>query len=346
MFYKDKSFKKILDNILKRIDSTIDKRQGSIVYDMGAPVSAELAQVYLDLKEVADSIYPDNNFGEQLDLRVTSDTPLKRRLATPSFIKARFTNGEGKLMDIPEKSRFTSEGIYFIEDRKVGQGIYILKSETNGSRGNLNNGSLIPISSIAGLAKAEIIELYQEGYDEETDEDLLIRYYDYVRMPPTSGNKAHYRMWAKEVPGVGEAKVQAKWNGPGTVKVVIVDYDMGSVGEELIKKTYDYIETQRPVGPEITVVSATPKNINIQVKVKLSSGYELDYVMQEFKKALEEYRVQVSFREHYISIAKIGSLILSTEGVLDYENLTLNGEVANVELMADETPVFEVNMEV
>lgn len=346
MYYKDKNYEKIINNILDRIDNTKDKRQGSIVYDMAGPISAELAQSYLDLEEVIKSIYPENNTGHDLDLRVTSDTPLKRRLATYAYIKAKFTSTDNKLMDIPLDSRFTVDDIYFKVDKKIGQGLYLLQAENAGSQSNVNSGTLIPISSIPGLAKAEIVELSTEGYDTETDADLLVRYYDYVRMPPTSGNKAHYRMWAKEVPGIGEAKVQAKWNGPGTVKVVVVDYNMGSVGEELVQATYEHIESVRPVGPTITVVSATPKNIDIKATVKISDGYELNYILEEFNKSLEEYRVQVSFRQPYISLAKIGALLLSTEGVIDYEDLTLNGNSANVELQTEETPVFNVELEV
>lgn len=65
------------------------------------------------------------------------------------------------------------------------------------------------------------------GEDTEGDSSLLNRYYAKVRSPGTSGNRADYLIWALDIPGVGAAQVQPLWNGPGTVKVVIIGTDKG-----------------------------------------------------------------------------------------------------------------------
>lgn len=45
------------------------------------------------------------------------------------------------------------------------------------------------------------------GADEETDNALRSRYYLRLSMPATSGNKAHYILWALECVGVGGATI-------------------------------------------------------------------------------------------------------------------------------------------
>lgn len=73
------------------------------------------------------------------------------------------------------------------------------------------------------------------GSNDETDTQLRERYNEYISRPVTSGNKYQYISWAKSVPGVGDAKCIPLWNGPGTVKVIIVDTENQIAPAELVK---------------------------------------------------------------------------------------------------------------
>lgn len=66
---------------------------------------------------------------------------------------------------------------------------------------------------------------------------------------------------------MGDVKVIPLWNGAGTVKVVIVDADNRPADSELISKVKEHIEENRPIGAEVTVVSASPVMINISVSL-------------------------------------------------------------------------------
>ena len=67
----------------------------------------------------------------------------------------------------------------------------------------------------------------------------------------------------KSVPGVGEAKCIPLWNGPGTVKVVIVDADSQVAPIELIQKVQKFIDDVKPIGATLTVSTAEEITINI-----------------------------------------------------------------------------------
>ena len=172
-----------------------------------------------------------------------------------------------------------------------------------------------------------------DGADEETDAALLERLLFRVRQPITSGNANHYRDWALSVDGVGNCKVIPLWNGNGTVKVIIVTAQNESASSELIETVYNYIESQRPIGATVTVVSPAPLVVNVSATVYGSA--DVDTV----KDVLSDYFRQTGFSLNYVSLAQIGKLILGVEGIKDYKDLQLNGEAANVELTNEQLPV-------
>lgn len=53
------TFENIMDRCLDRVSSSIDKREGSVVYDAIAPAAAELAIMYIELAYLMDRAFPD-----------------------------------------------------------------------------------------------------------------------------------------------------------------------------------------------------------------------------------------------------------------------------------------------
>ena len=90
--------------------------------------------------------------------------------------------------------------------------------------------------------------------------------------PGTSGNEAHYREWALECDGVGACKVTRLWAGPGTVRVLLVDYERQPVDEAVVERVAAHIEGKRPVGADVTVISAAGTAIDVAATVVLGGG--------------------------------------------------------------------------
>jgi len=172
-----------------------------------------------------------------------------------------------------------------------------------------------------------------------------LRIFAFLQKPAISGSASHYRQWALEVPGVGDAKVFPLWNGPGTVKVLIVDSNK-QIDETLEQPVYEHIEKVRPIGAAVTVDSPTELNVSVTAKVSLSPGYTVQMVQNAFVQALEQYRKDLTFKDSYIGYAYTGKLLFDTQGVIDYTDLELNGEMQNVEIGEEEIPVFSVELEV
>ena len=53
-----------------------------------------------------------------------------------------------------------------------------------------------------------------------------------------------------------------------------------------------------------------------------------------------EYLKEIAFKVSYVSYAKTGSEVIESEGVLDYQDLLINGSTANVVIPEDGVPVM------
>lgn len=337
--YEHMTYEVILKQMLEKVPSDVDKRQGSVIYDALAPAAAELAQMYIALDTYLNLAFASTSTGEYLERR-TSEMGVVRHPAIKAHRVGNFYNSNNELIDVPLGSRFSAEDLNYVAIERMSTGQYVLECEEAGVAGNRPQGRLLPIDHIPGLARAEIGEVLLPGEDEESDASLLQRYHHRVRQPTTSGNVHHYKQWALDVPGVGDAHVFPLWDGPGTVKVVIVDTKKQPASPGLISEVETYIEEMRPIGADVTVVSGVGKSINISATVVLASGYTIQKVQEEFVKQAEVYLKETVFKTTYVSYAKVGTILLGTSGVIDYSNLKLNEDAINVPLEADEIPTL------
>ncbi|MHB8075111.1 baseplate J/gp47 family protein [Desulfosporosinus fructosivorans] len=337
--YEAQTYELILTRMLDRVPADVDKREGSIIFDALSPAAAELAQAYAALEVNLKLFSAQTSSGEYLEFR-TADYGVTRKAATKAQRKALFFGQNDTPLEVALGSRFSIERVNYQTSERISTGQYILECEVAGSVGNQNFGALLPIDYINGLVKAELADILIPGVDTEADDDLRQRYMQRVRQPATSGNAAQYRQWATEVPGVGDAKVFPLWAGPGTVKLVIVDAEKQPATSTLLETVADYLETVRPIGAAVTVVSAAAKEISVSATVTLASGYAIQGVTDAFSVALNVYLQEMAFTGTYVSYAKVGTLLLSTPGVIDYVSLTLNDGSANVALADEEIPVL------
>jgi len=328
--FEDLTYENILKNMLNRVPADIDKREGSVIYDAIAPCAYHLAQMYFNLNNYIDLFYMDTAVGEYLD-RKAADYGLTRKAAV--FAKRKInTTGEVQI-----GTRWGIKDTTYIITEKLSANVYSADCEQSGEIGNTYSGTLENIDNVSGVT-ASLTDIIKSGEDEETDDNLRNRFFAKVQTASTSGNAADYKKWALEVSGVGDAKIFPLWNGPGTVKVVIVDNDKKPASAALINETAEFIEKVRPIGPTVSVVSGVAKAINISATLTLASGYSLQTVTNSFSNAAVEYFKSIAFSMSYVSYAKIGTILLGTDGIIDYSNLRLNDKVINIPLANEEIP--------
>lgn len=257
--YKARDQAEILKELQSYSELPVSNIEGTFEYDVFSSNSIEFGKVEVELEQLYKAAFADTSWGDFLTLRA-AEAGVIRKLAVNATGTVTVT-GSG---DIPKGSQFATEtGIQFETEESVTVNTTAtipVKAVVAGTNGNVAAGAINTISvSIPGVRDVTNSEATYGGYDEETDKALLARYLLHVRNPGTTGNKSHYLEWALAVPGVGSASVLPTWNGPNTVKVIIVDANRDTANAELIKRVADYIETVRPIGAQITVISHQKK---------------------------------------------------------------------------------------
>jgi uncharacterized phage protein gp47/JayE len=121
--------------------------------------------------------------------------------------------------------------------------------------------------------------------------------------------------------------------------VLIVDSDR-RINASLEAPVSEYIETVRPIGASVTVSSPTAHTVVVSAKVLLGGSKTISDVLAAFKSNLDDYLKSTIFKEYRVSYAKVGSILLNTDGVQDYDELTLNSTSGNISIAAKEIPVM------
>jgi uncharacterized phage protein gp47/JayE len=327
--FEEMTFENIVADMLGRVTSDVDKREGSIIYDALAPCAYQLAQAYFNLNNFIDLVSGDTAIGEYLD-RVVADYSITRKSATYAVRKIE-TSGAVSI-----GTRWGINGSSYAITALLSTNIYSATCEQLGDIGNQYSGAVDNIDNVSGITAA-LTDIITPGEEEETDDNLRTRFYTQIQSAGTSGNAYDYRNWALEVPGCGDAKVFPLWNGAGTVKVLVVDENM-TIDVDLPEVVANYLETVRPIGATVTVVSPTSKEIGVTANVKLNGTKTLADIRTTFTAALTVYLKDAVFETYSVSYAKIGNLLLTTAGVEDYNTLLVNTGTANITILDTEMP--------
>lgn len=334
----------ILNRMLDTLPDNYDTSEGNPLTDLLMSVAIELENSYLDQEDILNKGFADTSYDEWLD-KIVNEVGITRKEPTKASGVVKISGSVGTRIEAGTLVSTDTINFEVVEESLISDlGMAIVKVECieYGSIGNVAKGmiNMLPIP-IAGIESVTNENAFENGYDEESDEELRDRYYTKVRTPATSGNKYHYLNWAKEVPGVGDAKVFPLWDGNGTVKLVIIDSNKRAASSQLIKNVENYIEDNRPIGATVTIESATEVKINIEATLVIdTSNYELSIIKNSFESILNKYLGEIAFKQTYVSYAKIGSLLMSVDGVIDYSNLTINGNHDNI--LIQETEIVAI----
>lgn len=362
------TFDYLMSQAMSEVPNTVDKREGSIIYDALAPACYRLAEFYNTLRNVYKDTFAETATGEALDYRV-AEQGIARFPATHAIKKGYFASKSGNPMAIPLGARFSTISdvdpityavvAAYTEDDVVQPGYYELRCERAGTQGNEYSGILTNITYIQGLAEAVMSELIFPARDKETDDQLRARYFEMINQKAFGGNVAQYDQELKDVADVGDVQVYPVWDGGGTVKLSIVDAEYNRCSDEFIKIVQNLVDPENmegetgiglgiaPIGHKVTVVTPTEYVANITATVVLMPGVAIGQVTDPIKKAIEVYfktlRESWGMGDEYnhyslgIYISRITAAILTVGGVANVTNVQINGSSDDVALLENAT---------
>lgn len=335
----------IHDRMITNISDDYDKSKGNFVYDITKPVAVEFAEQQKKIAAVQEKLDVEKLTGDELTRTVYQRTGIIRKPATQATTTVIVSGTAGTLVKVGELVGTETILYTVIEEAILNEsGFAHVRIQCNefGQVGNVPANTIVNFpASINGLVNVYNPEPVVNGYDEESKKDLLVRYYDKFQRPGKSGNEYHYREWALEVTGTGDAKVFKRYNGPLTMKVVVIDANKLPANAELVEAVKTHIKKQMPFGVEdLLVMSAEALLINLSVALSLIPGYTEEVVKENIKKNITQHLKEIAFKTSFVSYAKIGALIIDSDGVLDYQDLLINGSTANVVIPDVGVPVM------
>ncbi len=350
-----KTKQELENDMLSNISNDYEKSPGFLTRDLTTSNAIEMSKLYEYAKTLIDKFNVDNLFGDELTRYVFQRRGIKRKLATKAKVLLSLTGtGTINIDDIFS----TSNNIQFIslETKEIlEEGNILSECIEPGLIGMVGANSItqFPIT-LPGFNTVINISPSYDGFAEESDQDLRDRYYEDLQNPITSNNIYHFKAWAKEVSGVGDAKVFPTWNGANTTKVLIVDSNKQVASLDLINRVQEYIDPmadnrwgkgygQAAIGSFTTVESAIAKNIIIEASIIKENGYTDEMIIENISNKVTEYLRSIALSEssNYVSHAKIVSLILTSQGVVDASNIKVNGSLTDkVTVLEDEVAVL------
>ena len=334
----------IHNTMLQNIPNEWNKQEGYPVYDITRGFSFALDELDAKIEDVKNKQSVRNLSGSDLEKVIEERTGLTRKTGVKAVGRVKIVSGQGTVL---KTDLFATENdIYFqsLEAKDVTAGDYVLVECTEGGLvGNVVTGTITVVpKTITGISQITNDEPTTGGYDTETDESLLARYFDRLRNPVNGVNCNQYIAWANSVAGVGGARCIPIWNGKNTVKVIIIGNDYKPASDNVVKLVQDYIDPNKngdgsgvaTIGAVTTVVSAKTTPIKVTIKGVKFSG-DVSTLKAEIKDTIDRYIRQSAFNTDYVSIAKIGALIIDIDGVTDFKELLLNDAHDSIQIEND-----------
>ncbi len=353
-FLEDETEEAIRERMLSRLPAKLDRSEGSFPWDILAPVAIQLTQAADWAKEVLRRVFASTTFGVYLDARCAEHGVFRRPATTAKTTgeTIRFDGDPGSFVPngyvISTESTESSPAILFKITRSVtlnanGEGFVEAEALEPGRIGNVPPGAIRHLTEkLSGIKSVTNLSAMEGGTDEESDSSLLERFLLKVRTPTGSGNKADYEQWALSIPGVGGVQVVPLWDGPGTVKVVLISAEKVAPSPVIVDQVNTFIQSVCPIGATVTVAGAVEVPINISVSVTLASDGTVDQVKQMIEEGARAYLKTLAFSDPLVRYTRIANIILDIPPVVDYDQLQVNGREGNIEIAPGEVAVLGV----
>ena len=348
----------IKGRILNRLTTGLQTREGSFTNDVVSAVAAEISEVYHAMDSFLPAFYVDENSGEYIDKQAAA-VGIMRKPGTAAACTVHFSGTDGAT--VPAGATFyTVSGLAFYLQEAVtiadGAAEGILQAAKAGEEYNVGAGEIVFAqhnhSGVSGVENDAALG----GTDAESDAALLARYRDSRMRPATSGNSYHYQQWATEVDGIEAARVISKWDGPGTVKVVLAGNGMAIPENGTVEAAERYIDEQHPVGADVAVVAADACEFDVAATVTIDNTATKENVRAALAVTVSDYLKELSSnafqdnvdlqfetveqKAYTVLYNRVAYLLLSIPGVVDYTELTIGGKEGNLIIPADALPVL------
>nr|DAV52409.1 MAG TPA: Baseplate J like protein [Caudoviricetes sp.] len=358
-FVEGTSPEEIQQRMMNSLPLDIDGMPGGFPYDFTMPTAIEKSEIInLHLIRTLMLMFPQWAWDEWLDLH-GKQCGLPRKQATYASGEITITGEPGivfpKGFVVCTPATDTASSVLFALDEETtipaGKNVKAkITAVEAGMESNVSAGMVVIMSKpVDGIASINNESEITGGTDRETDEDYWKRIDEINANQGASfiGNDNDFRRWAKEVDGIGECIITQAWNGPGTVKLSLVDLNGEPANKKLCEAVYEHIispsdrsaRLMATGSAELTVAPADTVTIAYSCKNLTFDGAITSkaQIIKDFKAALAKYYPSAK-ENRAVKYNQTHALLTAVAGVIDFTDFKVAGGISNVVLAESEYP--------
>lgn len=355
-FIENNTAEEIHERMMESLPDDIDDMPGGFPHDFTMPAALEKDEfINYHMVRALMIAFPQYAWDEWLDLhgkQVHLDRHLPRNAEGKVKVtgKAGFPIAAGTIFCTPATETGPSIEFQSQEDTEIGEdGTVLIPVQAVES----GIGSNVAANTVALMAKPDknITEVnnpesIKGGTDREGNDDFFDRIAaEYDNSLTFLGNDIDYIRWAKEA-GAGDCIVIPAAEGPGTVKLVLVDENGQPANEETVQKVYNHIVSPEDRSARLLPTACARLICSPAMTVKVN--FTIIGLLYDGTTDIEKIRKDfaISVKEVYASAKSQGILryndvrpvIKGIAGVKDFDEFLMNGEKKNITLVREEYP--------
>lgn len=342
--------------MMNTLPGDIDDMPGGFPYDFTMPAALENDKfINFHLVRALMIAFPQYAWDEWLDLH-GRQVHLERHTPEKAYGNVRVTGTPGT--EIPSGTTFctpatdTGPSIEFssVETAIIGDDgtamIHVLAVESGTGSNVAANTVVLMTKPRKNITEVVNLEPITGGTERESNDDFYDRISaEYQNSMTYLGNDADYERWAKQA-GAGDCIVIAAAEGPGTVKLILIDGNGQPANEKLVQAVYDYIvspedRTKRLLPTACSKLICEPA-ITVKVNFTITGLIfetitNIEQIKADFTAAVKAVYTKAKL-EGILRYNDVRPVISNITGVTDYETFLMDGEMKNIRLDSEEYP--------
>lgn len=191
------------------------------------------------------------------------------------------------------------------------------EAEEAGAAGNAAAGTIVWMTKApTGVAGVTNPAAFSAGGAEENDDALRARVLDSFTRLPNGANAAFYELRALQHPGAAAVKVIARYQGVGTVGVVVATQS-GEANAALLEEIRQDLQAVREIAVDVTVMAPEITTVNVAVTIWPKAGVTYAAAKQAVQEALQAHFTGKLLGKS-VYLATLGGVIYGTGKVDNY----------------------------
>ena len=355
-FIENNTAEEIHQRMMNNLPADIDDMPGGFPYDFTMPAALEKDEfINYHLVRALMIAFPQYAWDEWLDLH-GQQVHLERHAPGKSYGNVLITGtagttvAAGSIFCTPATDSGPSIEFESLEDAEIGEDGTVL---VNVQAVESGTGSVVAANTVVLMAKPDKNitavnnpEAITGGTERESNDDFYDRIAaEYKNSMTYLGNDTDYERWAKQA-GAGDCIVISAAEGPGTVKLVLVDGNGQPANEKLVQDVYNYIVSPEDRSKRLLPTAcsklicepATTVMVNFTITGLIyDETTSIEQIKIDFTEAIKAVYNEAK-NESILRYNDVRPIISDLAGVTDFSEFYMDGEMKNIKLGKEEYP--------